>query len=90
MENKADEAIDDARSFLAESRKLLEVCEAVLHFLKPLRRGPSRSENIMGKLEVHFEMGGIRNETYHPDEKGADWRDGWRRGKKDCRKGNST
>lgn len=25
----------------------------------------------MGKLEVHFEMGGIRNETYHPTGRGG-------------------
>lgn len=25
----------------------------------------------MGKLEVHFEMGGIRNETYHPTRRGG-------------------
>lgn len=35
----------------------------------------------MGKLEVHFEMGGIRNETYHPTRRGG-LADGWRRGKK--------
>lgn len=36
MENKADEAIDDARSFLAESRKLLEVCESRIAFLETI------------------------------------------------------
>ena len=25
----------------------------------------------MGKLEVHFEMGSIRNETYHPTRRGG-------------------
>ena len=35
-ENKADEAIDDARSFLAESRKLLEVCESRIAFLETI------------------------------------------------------
>ena len=36
MENKADEAIDDARSFLAESRKLLEVRESRIAFLETI------------------------------------------------------
>lgn len=36
MENKADEAMNDARSFLAESRKFLEVCESYIAFLETL------------------------------------------------------